>query len=140
MKRILKLIAKITLYAFILITIVSTFFWFRGVKERNEALALIINDVSFSTLEDGTYYGYYTGGMHGFRENAVEITIIDGIIIKIENKINMEEKDNEFLITLYSKVIDNQSLDIDGISGSTLTSKAYLKSIENAVNNADEGE
>jgi uncharacterized protein with FMN-binding domain len=78
--------------------------------------------------------------MHGFRENAVEITIIDGIIIKIENKINMEEKDNEFLITLYSKVIDNQSLDIDGISGSTLTSKAYLKSIENAVNNADKGE
>ena len=51
---------------------------------------------------------------------------------------NLENKDDEFLNNLYSKVIEKQSLEIDVTSGATLTTKAYLKSIENAYNDAED--
>jgi uncharacterized protein with FMN-binding domain len=34
---------------------------------------------------------------------------------------------------LYSRVIAQQSLQVDTISGATLTSKAYLQAVENAL-------
>ncbi|MGE5560682.1 MAG: FMN-binding protein [Chloroflexota bacterium] len=34
---------------------------------------------------------------------------------------------------MFDKVINKQSLDIDGISGATATNKSYLKAIENAL-------
>lgn len=36
---------------------------------------------------------------------------------------------------LFSDVIKSQNTTVDTISGATVTSKAYLKSIENALNN-----
>jgi uncharacterized protein with FMN-binding domain len=35
--------------------------------------------------------------------------------------------------TLYDRVIQAQSLQVDTISGATLTSKAYLQAVENAL-------
>jgi len=37
---------------------------------------------------------------------------------------------------LYDRVVQAQSLQVDTISGSTLTSKAYLKAVEDALNKA----
>lgn len=39
---------------------------------------------------------------------------------------------------LFARVIRAQSLQVDTISGATLTSKAYLKGVENALNKAQE--
>jgi len=35
--------------------------------------------------------------------------------------------------TLYDRVIAGQSLHVDTVSGATLTSKAYLQAVENAL-------
>ena len=136
MKKIFRLVLKTLLFTIILGTVALTVLWFRGSKEREDASSLIVNDISFSPLEDGTYYGYYEGGIYGYRENAVEVTIQNGLIIKIENILNVENKDDDFLNNIYDEVIENQSLEIDANSGATLTTKAYLKSIENAYNDA----
>lgn len=37
---------------------------------------------------------------------------------------------------LFGRVIESQSLQVDTISGATLTSKGYLKAIENALDEA----
>jgi uncharacterized protein with FMN-binding domain len=39
----------------------------------------------------------------------------------------------EWAKQLFDKVIEKQNTDVDVISGATITSKAYLKSIENAL-------
>ena len=41
--------------------------------------------------------------------------------------------DNTDFERLYARVIQAQSLQVDTISGATLTSKAYLQSVENAL-------
>ena len=42
-------------------------------------------------------------------------------------------KIDEVTKTLFDRVIQNQSLDVDIETGATVTSHAYLKAIENAV-------
>lgn len=42
-------------------------------------------------------------------------------------------KTDEVTKTLFDRVIQNQSLDVDIETGATVTSHAYLKAIENAV-------
>lgn len=129
MKKVLKLFGILILLGIVALTVL----WFYGAKEREDAMALVVNDVDFSTLEDGTYYGYYEGGIHEYRENAVQVTIEDGKIVSILNVLNNEDKTEEFLDELYGRVIDAQSLEIDAIATATLTTKAYLKSIEDAL-------
>jgi len=41
--------------------------------------------------------------------------------------------DPEMTSTIINNVIKNQSTTVDTVSGATVTSKAYLKSIENAL-------
>jgi uncharacterized protein with FMN-binding domain len=41
---------------------------------------------------------------------------------------------------LYDRVIQAQSLQVDTISGATLTSKAYLQAVENALVQAQNGQ
>lgn len=102
-------------------------------KELSEAKNLIINEVDFSKLEDGTYVGEYSGGMYKWRTNKVQVTVTSGKVIKIKILYNKENRPAEFTNKLYDNVIQSQSLKVDTISGATLTSKAYLKAIENAL-------
>ncbi|WP_081949453.1 FMN-binding protein [Paenibacillus durus] len=46
---------------------------------------------------------------------------------------NTEGRPSEFTNELYDKVIQSQSLQVDTISGATITSKAYLKAVEDAL-------
>lgn len=41
-----------------------------------------------------------------------------------------------FYETLVSRVIDKQSIQVDGISGATITSNTFLKAVENALQEA----
>jgi len=107
-------------------------------SEHDEAINLAIKDVDFSTLKPGEYTGYYTGGMYGWRENECKV-IVDSVskdssrVIKIELIRTVEDRPQSFFDELYQRVVDKQSLQVDVISGATLTSKAHLKSIEDAL-------
>lgn len=133
MKKILKYIWRLFLLSAVLGIALLTFLWFKGVKEREDAASVTINNIDFTTLTDGTYIGYYEGGIYGFRENSVEVVISNGEVISITNIINEEDKTDEFLEELYSLVLNDQTLEVDMISTATLTSLAYLKAIEDAL-------
>lgn len=111
--------------------------WSMLSKEHEEARNLPLNGVDFDRLNDGTYIGEYEGGMYKWRSNKVQVIVTSGKVTNIKllrSKELNEEKINQSI--LYDRVIEAQSLQVDTISGTTLTSKAYLQGVENALKQA----
>ena len=103
-------------------------------KEHREAASLPLNAVDYDKLNDGTYHGAYAGGMYRWRRNECIVTVTDGKVTAIQlvgSKDPGAENTNAEM--LYDRVIEAQSLQVDTISGATLTSKAYLQAVENAL-------
>jgi uncharacterized protein with FMN-binding domain len=126
----------IVLIILIILGIGGAIGWLFVSKEHREARNLPLNAVDFTKLKDGTYTGEYEGGMYKWRANKVQVTVSSGKVTDIElispsdpskNGVPPEE--------LYNRVIESQSLQVDAISGATLTSKAYLQAVENALIN-----
>lgn len=104
-------------------------------KEHKEARNVTIDKIDFSKLKDGTYIGDYEGGMYKWRTNKVEVTVKSGKVTDIKLLSTVAEYDRTQEV--YDKVIDKQSLQVDTISGATLTCKALLKGVENALDQAE---
>lgn len=106
--------------------------------ERREARNLPIGHVNFKQLHDGTYLGKYEGGMYKWRANKVQVTVSSNKVTDIKLIEHTEKQPSGITDELFSRVIQSQSLQVDTISGATLTSKAYLKAIEEALDEAQE--
>jgi uncharacterized protein with FMN-binding domain len=108
--------------------------WSKLSKEHQEARSLPLNAIDFSRLNDGAYHGSYAGGMYKWRANECDVTVANGKVTGIQlagsEYPGAENTDTEML---YERVIAAQSLQVDTISGATLTSKAYLQCVENAL-------
>jgi len=108
--------------------------WSFLTKEHREAASLPLEDIDFDRLSDGQYHGVYAGGMYGWRFNECDVTVQGGKVTDIQLKTGSEvESVNADAEMLYARVIEAQSLQVDAISGATLTSKSYLKAVENAL-------
>lgn len=112
---------------------------------RNELQNMIISDVDFKKLRDGVYTGAYRGTKDSFRNAAVEVTVASGAVTNIkvtEGALANEKQTTEIrnglsINNVFDKVIKSQSLQVDAISGATLTSKAHLRAVENALEKAE---
>ena len=93
-----------------------------------EGKALEINSVDLHSLEDGIYLGEYEGGRW---TNEVEVEVRDREIqsIRLLEGFEMKKVKEE----IYNKVLEHQSIEVEVVSGATVSSKAYLKAIENAL-------
>lgn len=122
---------RILLYVFvaILIVFVVVFIYFNQglIKYRK----MVINDVDLQKIEDGRYQGEFTGGRW---KNKLEVTVKDHKIADI-NMVQASEMSGLKAIgeEVFKKVEEEQSLQIDAVSGATVHTKAILKSIENAL-------
>ncbi len=111
--------------------------WSFVAREHNEAKNLPINTIDFGHLKDGMYIGEYAGGMYKWRVNRVQVTVVGGKVVGIKLLDSSDPgKTNAQADVLYDRVMKRQSLQVDVVSGSTLTSKAYLKAVENALKQA----
>ncbi len=126
MKKILKVTVSISILLF-LIAIVGVVFITRGLKS---GINLVVNDVDLSSLSDGMYNGKYNAGRWS---NEMNITIKEHKIIKIDVVKDVFFSKPEVTEALISKVLEKQNTNVDVISGATVTSKAYLKAIENSL-------
>lgn len=114
-------------------------------SRRNEIRALSIMPVDFKSLQDGTYVGKYTGAKSHMSDTKVEVTISEGEISDIKVlKGALDKEGNPVKLTggrsiddLFNQVIEAETLQVDVISGATLTSKTHLKALENALKQAD---
>lgn len=102
-------------------------------EEHKEAKNLPIAAIDFKNLNDGMYIGEYEGGMKKWRTNKVQVTVSSDKVTEIKVLEQNYDLKPEFTDKLYDRVIGSQSLQVDTISGATLTSKACLKSVENAL-------
>lgn len=108
---------------------------------RREGLNLVIGKEDFSNLRDGTYIGTYTGTKDSFRNAKVQVTVSQGKVSKIkvtegllaDRKQLIKIRAGQSINDLLGRVIAAQSLQVDTISGATISSKIHLKAVENAV-------
>lgn len=111
---------------------------------RNEIKELTFPNLKFKNLRDGTFVGEYKGTKSHFRDAKVEITVLEGEISDIKILKGAMDKDGKPLkLTggrsvddLFNNAIQSQTLEVDVVSGATITSKAHLKALENALEQA----
>lgn len=89
---------------------------------------LSLNEVNLSQIKDGIYSGEYKKHRWEYKVK-VEIKNSKIIDIKVEDK-PVSSYDDKVI----TKVIDDQKIDIDTVSGATINDKILLKSIESALN------
>lgn len=126
--KVLKIIGLILL----LLVIVSdsgVFYLSRGLEE---GVNVVINPVNLSEIKDGVYNGRNDFGRW---TNELNVTVANNKITNIEIVKDVKIVSPELSTKLFQNVIEEQNIDVDVVSGGTVTSKAYLKSIENALNN-----
>ncbi|MEI7885357.1 MAG: FMN-binding protein [Clostridia bacterium] len=126
----MKLVRKIVLG--MIIVLISIIF-FAGIYLTNGLEAgekLGIYPISISEQPDGIYEGSYSGGRWS---NRVVVTIEAGKITDINILESVLIEKPEITSKLIAKVLAKQDLTIDAVSGATVTSKAYLKAIEQAL-------
>lgn len=93
--------------------------------------ALEVENISIFDLENGYYEGSFEKGRWS---NKLSVYIENGEIKSIEIIEDVFVRDERVTNELFSQIIEKQSLEVDLISNATVTSKAYLKSIEDALN------
>ncbi len=94
-----------------------------------EAGKMEVEDIDFSAIEDGAYYGNYTIGPVRVETNTV---IKDGKIVEIQLIDHMNglgEKGEQVI----PSIVESQSLKVDTITGATGSSMAIIKSVEESL-------
>lgn len=121
---------KIILRIFIVIALIIAAVFFYMSNGLSEGSKVTVNSVNASSLTDGEYLGNYEAGRW---TNEVSVKVNSGKItdIKIIKDVMVPQKG--LADKLFDRVIQSQNTTVDVISGATVTSKAYLKSIENAL-------
>jgi len=72
--------------------------------------------------------------MYGWRYNECDVTVANGKLTGIQLVGSKDPgAENADYRMLYDRVIEAQSLQVDTISGATLTSKGWLQCVENAL-------
>ncbi|MBN2380495.1 FMN-binding protein [candidate division WOR-3 bacterium] len=96
-----------------------------------ETRVMEITDIDLTKIADGTYQGAHPVGPMKY---VVEVTVSDHKIASID--IVEAFSGNEYSQkgqAILDSVVAYQSLEVDVITGSTVTSKAYLAAIEDAL-------
>lgn len=95
-----------------------------------------IGEVDIQALPDGVYKGAYSNSRWS---NSVEVTIaggrIEGVNVVDDVAFKLEEPREQ----LIGKVLVEQALDVDAVTGATATSRAYLLAIEDALSSTEPG-
>ncbi len=126
MKLFLKIVLSI-LILFVLVAGVGVFVMSRGLDAGRQ---MEINEVNLSALADGTYGGKHEAGRW---TNEVQVTVKDHKIVSVDIVKDVKYPNPEWTEAIISRIIEKQTNKVDGVAGATVTCKAYLKAIENAL-------
>lgn len=125
-------IVLIILFVIALFGVAGTFFMSNADKKLNALYDVRIEDVDLSAVHDGTYEGKHNVFPISVK---VEVTVKGNKIIGI-NLIKHFNGQGSAAEAIPEKVVKSQSLQIDAVSGATLSSKVILLAIRDALMNA----
>ena len=126
MKKILKIVLSLFVI-FSLIIVSGIFYLSRGL---NTGENIKLNGVDLQNIEDGVYEGDYQAGRWS---NKLAVVVKNNKIMKIDIKDDVTFMNSAVTKEVFNKVIKAQDTRVDTVTGATVTSKAYLKAIENGL-------
>lgn len=126
----MKLFVKVVVSLLILLILTAAGGMFLISRGLEAGEALEIGSTNLEALSDGVYKGMYEGGRWA---NEVEVTVADHRITGIRITKDVLFPKQEVADELIGRVLEKQGTDIDTVSGATVTCKAYLKAIEDAL-------
>lgn len=126
MKKILKVVL-VLFVAFLLIGVGGVSYLNRGLEA---GMSIALEEVDLSSLDDGIYTGQYNAGRFS---NEVKVEVKDKKIASISLVDDVLFSKPEVTRELIDKIVETQRIDVDVITGSTVTCNAYLKAIEDAL-------
>lgn len=124
-KRILSVIVGFTLVGLIFFII-----YLKNVSDYKQAVReTTFDNIDISVVSDGVYTGEYDVG---FIYAKVEVTVENAQITNIEI---LEHKNDrgDSAETVINKIVEEQKIDVDTISGATNSSTVIKKAVENAL-------
>lgn len=128
---------KVIFFAICILLLVALGIYVFKVLPNQRELAAVrnikIENVNLQEIDDGIYRGSYTYGSYTYE---VEVKVNDHKISEIDIVSNRDTSHSKKAEGIIIKVVEEQSLDVDIVAGATTTSKALLKSIENALKSA----
>jgi uncharacterized protein with FMN-binding domain len=133
-KAVKKVLISIAIVVLVLIVLVglTLAMAFAGLEETTN---LEIGTVDLAQIPDGSYTGSYTN----FRWNTtVKVTVTDHQITAIE-PVKIQSGRKNLARELTEDILQQQTADVDVVSGATASSHAYLKAVENALIEGAEG-
>lgn len=131
----------IPLLLLLILAVVGTTAILRDAPSRREVNSLSIGDIDFSNLQDGSYIGSFEGKKGSLRDAKVEVTISAGAVSNIrvlkgaisDDGTPVEIGYGQTVLNLFGSVLSQKTMQVDVVSGATLTSKAHLKALEQAL-------
>lgn len=98
--------------------------------ELNKIRNLPIKSINLESVGDGTYNGEAKAGSYVYK---VKVEVENHRIVNIEGIDNRKSPYVSYAEGVFTKIIRQQKVDVDAITGATTTSKAFMKAVENAL-------
>ena len=93
---------------------------------------LAINPVDLAGIEDGVYSGSFRKGRFSY---SVQVTVKDHRLQAVESTGGRQAQD-AVIRQIFARMVEVQSVQVDTVSGASLTTRAVSKAVENALNPA----
>ena len=127
-----KKVVLLVIMLLLLIGLVWGIIYLKSVTDYKQAVKeTTFEEINISDISDGVYIGEYDVN---FIYARVEVTVQNGEITNI-NILEHRHERGKAAEAIANKIVDEQKIDIDAISGATNSSTVIKKAVENALKN-----
>ena len=127
-----KKIVLCAVMLFLLVGLVWGVYYLESVTDYKQAIKeTTFEEINISDISDGVYIGEYDVN---FIYAKVEVTVQNGEITNI-NILEHRHERGKAAEAITNKIVDEQKIDVDAISGATNSSTVIKKAVENALKN-----
>ena len=127
-----KKVVLLVIMLLLLIGLVWGIIYLKSVSDYKQAVKeTTFEEINISDISDGVYIGEYDVD---FIYAKVEVTVQNGEITNI-NILEHRNERGKAAEAITNKIVDEQKIDADAISGATNSSTVIKKAVENALKN-----
>ena len=125
-----KKIISVIILLFLLIGLICGAVYLKNVADYKRAIGeTTFDEIDIADVSDGNYIGEYDVN---FIYAKVEVTVEDGEIVSI-NILEHRHERGKAAEKIIEKIIEEQKIDVDAVSGATNSSTVIKKAVENAL-------
>ena len=125
-----KKIISVIILLLLLIGLICGAVYLKKVADYKRAVGeTTIGEIDIADVSDGNYIGEYDVN---FIYAKVEVTVEDGEIVSI-NILEHRHERGKAAEKVIEKIIEEQKIDVDAVSGATNSSTVIKKAVENAL-------